>query len=180
MWIRDDGARLFKVVVYGAHDASVRGCLRAMAEKITGMPFAPPPKGGPITHDSFEVSLGKLKDRQTEILLMSAPAEGAPTAARLLILKQLDGAIFVSSGKATDADRASYVELRAHLEALGYVADEIPVVVQLEGWCDSVPDALAKLGAASRKAVQVDTITGKNVLDGLKALSKLLLEKAPR
>ncbi|MBS2033151.1 MAG: hypothetical protein JST54_35085 [Deltaproteobacteria bacterium] len=180
MWIRDDGARLFKVVIYGAHDASVRGCMRAMAEKITGMPFAPPLKGGPITHDSFEVSLGKVKNRQTELLLTSAPAEGAPPAARLLILKQLDGAIFVSSGKATEADRTSFAELRALLEQLGYPVDEIPVVVQLEGWCDSVPDALEKLGATGRTAAQVDTVAGKNVLDGLKALSKLLLEKAPR
>src|SRR6185437_14390771 len=106
MWIRDDGARLFKVVVYGALDAPVRGALRAMAETISGMPFAAPQPSGAITQDSFEASLGTVKGRQTEIMLTTAPAENAPPAVRLLILKQCDGVIFVAPGSPTDADRA--------------------------------------------------------------------------
>ena len=179
MWIRDDGARLFKVVVYGALDAPVRGALRAMAETISGMPFAAPPPSGAITHDSFEASLGMVKGRQTELMLTTAPAENAPPAVRLLILKQCDGVIFVAPGSPTDADRARYAELNSHLQSLGYVPTETPVVVQLEGWCESVSKALEALGATGRTAAEVDTIGKKKLLDGLKALSKLLLEKAP-
>jgi mutual gliding-motility protein MglA len=132
--------------------------------------------------DFLPVDLGSIRGFKTRFHLYTVPGQVYYNASRRLILKGVDGLVFVADSQAErmDANIAALENLYENLSDYGYDPAQLPVVLQ---WnkrdlpsavpVDELRRQLNPMGLQEYEAVAV---TGVGVFDTLKAVSKLVLK----
>ncbi|CAN5780882.1 GTPase domain-containing protein [soil metagenome] len=132
--------------------------------------------------DFLPVDLGSIRGFKTRFHLYTVPGQVYYNASRRLILKGVDGLVFVADSQAErmDANIAALENLYENLADYGYDASQLPIVLQ---WnkrdlpsavpTDELRRQLNPMGLQEYEAVAVD---GAGVFDTLKAVSKLVLK----
>jgi signal recognition particle receptor subunit beta len=131
--------------------------------------------------DFLPLSLGEIRGFKTRFHLYTVPGQVFYDASRKLILKGVDGVVFVADSQLErmEANLESIENLRVNLAEQGYDLDRVPYVVQynkrdLPNVVD-VPELRKALNP--RKVPEYGAVapTGVGVFDTLKAVAKLVL-----
>ena len=131
--------------------------------------------------DFLPLNLGEIRGFQTRFHLYTVPGQVVYDASRKLILKGLDGVVFVADSQAErmEENLESFRNLENNLEAQGYNIREIPLVIQYNK--RDLPNAapietlraqLNTLGVPEFEAVSSE---GRGVMEALKAVSKSIV-----
>lgn len=132
--------------------------------------------------DFLPVDLGAIRGFNTRFHLYTVPGQVYYNASRRLILKGVDGVVFVADSQAErmDANIAAMENLHENLADYGYEPQRLPIVLQWNkrDLPNAVPSGelrnqLNPGGLPEFEAVAVD---GTGVFDTLKAVSKLVLK----
>ncbi len=131
--------------------------------------------------DFLPLSLGEVRGFKTRFHLYTVPGQVFYDASRKLILKGVDGVVFVadSQEERMEANLESVENLRTNLAEQGYNLDTIPYVIQYNkrDLSNAAPlDELRKL--INPKGVpdfEASATTGVGVFNTLKAIAKLVL-----
>ena len=131
--------------------------------------------------DFLPLSLGEIRGFKTRFHLYTVPGQVFYDASRKLILKGVDGVVFVADSQIArmEANLESMENLRSNLAEQGYSLDSIPCVIQYNkrDMPSIVPVAelrreLNPMGAPDFEGVAPQ---GVGVFDTLKAVAKLVL-----
>jgi signal recognition particle receptor subunit beta len=131
--------------------------------------------------DFLPLSLGEIRGFKTRFHLYTVPGQVFYDASRKLILKGVDGVIFVadSQEERIDANIESLENLRSNLKEQGYDLDKLPYVVQYNK--RDVPGAMSveemrrELNPTNVPDFEACATTGEGVFETLKATAKLIL-----
>lgn len=132
--------------------------------------------------DFLPVDLGTIRGFKTRFHLYTVPGQVYYNASRRLILKGVDGLVFVADSQAErmDANIAALENLYENLADYGYDPAQLPIILQWNkrDLPSAVPTEelrrqLNPMGLQEHEAVAVD---GIGVFDTLKAVSKLVLK----
>jgi signal recognition particle receptor subunit beta len=136
--------------------------------------------------DFLPLSLGEIRGFKTRFHLYTVPGQVFYDASRKLILKGVDGVVFVADSQIErmEANIESLDNLRVNLQDQGYNLDKIPYVVQFNkrDLPNSAPlDELKKvLNPTNVPEYEAVATTGVGVFDTLKAVAKLVLTELKR
>jgi signal recognition particle receptor subunit beta len=136
--------------------------------------------------DFLPLSLGEIRGFKTRFHLYTVPGQVFYDASRKLILKGVDGVVFVADSQVErmEANIESLDNLRVNLQDQGYNLDKIPYVVQFNkrDLPNSAPlDELRKLlNPTNVPEYEAVATTGVGVFDTLKAVAKLVLTELKR
>jgi len=133
--------------------------------------------------DFLPLSLGEIRGFKTRFHLYTVPGQVFYDASRKLILKGVDGVVFVADSQVErmEANIESLENLRQNLAEHGYDLDKIPYVVQYNK--RDLPNAapieeLKKVcNPTNVPDFEASAITGEGVFDTLKAVAKLVLQE---
>lgn len=131
--------------------------------------------------DFLPLSLGEIRGFKTRFHLYTVPGQVFYDASRKLILKGVDGVVFVadSQEERIDANIESLENLRINLKEQGYDLDQLPYIVQynkrdLSGIM-SVDELRRDLNPTNVPEFEACATTGEGVFETLKAVAKLIL-----
>lgn len=131
--------------------------------------------------DFLPLSLGDIRGFKTRFHLYTVPGQVFYDASRKLILKGVDGIVFVADSQITrmDANVESIENMKANLREQGYDLDQIPFVLQynkrdLENVA-SVSELHALLNYRNVPEFEAVATKGLGVFDTLKGTIKLVL-----
>jgi mutual gliding-motility protein MglA len=136
--------------------------------------------------DFLPLSLGEIRGFKTRFHLYTVPGQVFYDASRKLILKGVDGVVFVADSQIErmEANIESLDNLRVNLEDQGYNLDKIPYCVQYNkrDLPNSAPmEELKKiLNPTNVPEFEAVATTGVGVFDTLKAVAKLVLTELKR
>ncbi len=131
--------------------------------------------------DFLPLSLGEIRGFKTRFHLYTVPGQVFYDASRKLILKGVDGVVFVADSQIErmEANLESMENLRTNLAEQGYDLDKIPFVIQYNK--RDLPNA-ADPGELKRLLnprgvpdFESSATLGNGVFDTLKAIAKLVL-----
>ena len=131
--------------------------------------------------DFLPLSLGEIRGFKTRFHLYTVPGQVFYDASRKLILKGVDGVIFVADSQIErmEANEESIENLRTNLAEQGYNLEKLPFVIQYNkrdlpnvAASDELRQLLNKTNVPDFDAV---ARTGVGVFDTLKAVAKLVL-----
>ncbi|MEK6759441.1 MAG: GTPase domain-containing protein [Deltaproteobacteria bacterium] len=131
--------------------------------------------------DFLPLSLGDIKGFKTRFHLYTVPGQIFYDASRKLILKGVDGIVFVADSQIErmDANIESYENMHINLEEQGYSLSNIPHVIQYNkrDLSGVVPVAELKkvLNAEGVPDFEAVASDGTGVFETLKAIVKLVL-----
>ena len=133
--------------------------------------------------DFLPIGIGEIRGFKTKFHLYTVPGQVFYDASRKLILKGVDGVVFVADSQIErmDANIESLENLRVNLKEQGYDLDKIPYVVQYNKRdlpnAASVEELRKELNPGYPKVSDFEGVasTGVGVFDTLKAISKLVL-----
>ena len=131
--------------------------------------------------DFMPLELGTVRGFKTRFHLYTVPGQVFYDASRKLILKGVDGVVFVadSQEERMDANVESLYNLEENLQAQGYDLMKIPYVLQLNKRdlpnIIPVEDLAAELRRKEEPVVEAVAATGAGVFDTLKAVAKQVL-----
>ena len=132
--------------------------------------------------DFLPLALGTLRGFRIRFHLYTVPGQSYYDASRRLILRGVDGIVFVSDSQVTrmEANLESFATLRQNLEEQGYEIENIPLVYQynkrdLPNVCP-LPEMEKVLNPRGLPAFEAVASDGSGVLETLKGLSKLILK----
>src|SRR5262244_1867393 len=131
--------------------------------------------------DFLPLDLGEIRGFRTRFHLYTVPGQVFYDASRKLILKGVDGVVFVADSQIErmEANLESFENLRTNLGEQGYDLNRIPNVVQYNK--RDLPNAVTieelrdSLNPRSVPEFQAVAPTGVGVFDTLKAVAKLVL-----
>ncbi len=132
--------------------------------------------------DFLPVDLGTIRGFKTRFHLYTVPGQVYYNASRRLILKGVDGIVFVADSQAErmDANIAALENLYENLTDYGYDAERLPLVLQWNkrDLQNAVPtdELRAQLNPAGLPEFEAVAVDGRGVFDTLKAVSKLVLK----
>lgn len=131
--------------------------------------------------DFLPLALGEIRGFKTRFHLYTVPGQVFYDASRKLILKGVDGVVFVadSQEERTDANIESLDNLRDNLMEQGYDLDKLPYVVQynkrdLDNIL-SIEELRRDVNPTKVPEFEACATTGEGVFDTLKAVAKLIL-----
>ena len=131
--------------------------------------------------DFLPLSLGEIRGFKTRFHLYTVPGQVFYDASRKLILKGVDGVVFVADSQIMrmDANLESMDNLRSNLAEQGYDLDHIPLVIQynkrdLPSIAD-VDELREMLNPRGVPDFESNARTGEGVFESLKAIAKLVL-----
>ena len=132
--------------------------------------------------DFLPVDLGSIRGFKTRFHLYTVPGQAYYNASRRLILKGVDGVVFVadSQPERMDANIASMQNLYENLAEYGYDPATLPLVIQYNK--RDIPSAVpveelrAQLNPDELPEYEAVAISGDGVFDTLKVVSKLVLK----
>jgi len=136
--------------------------------------------------DFLPLSLGEIRGFKTRFHLYTVPGQVFYDASRKLILKGVDGVIFVADSQMErlEANQESVDNLKTNLAEQGYQLDKIPYVVQFNKRdlpnvvsVEELRPLINPMGVPDYEAV---ARTGVGVFDTLKSISKLVLTELRR
>ncbi len=131
--------------------------------------------------DFLPLDLGEIRGFQTRFHLYTVPGQVFYEASRKLILRGVDGIIFVADSQVErmEANIESLQGLEKNLQEQGYQADKLPLVMQ---WnkrdlpnVSPIIDLSEKLNKWKVPEFEAIATTGQGVFDTLKTTSKLVL-----
>ena len=131
--------------------------------------------------DFMPLELGTVRGFKTRFHLYTVPGQVFYDASRKLILKGVDGVVFVadSQEERMDANVESLYNLEENLQTQGYDLMKIPYVLQLNKRdlpnIIPVEDLTAELRRKEEPVVEAVASTGDGVFDTLKAVAKQVL-----
>ena len=136
--------------------------------------------------DFLPLSLGEIRGFKTRFHLYTVPGQVFYDASRKLILKGVDGVIFVADSQLErlEANQESLDNLRTNLAEHGYSLEKIPYVIQYNK--RDLPNALPMeelrqlLNPIGVLDFEASARTGQGVFETLKAVSKLVLTELKR
>lgn len=131
--------------------------------------------------DFLPLALGEIRGFKTRFHLYTVPGQVFYDASRKLILKGVDGVVFVadSQEERADANIESLDNLRFNLKEQGYDLDKLPYVVQYNK--RDLPGVLPldelrrDLNPTNVPDFEACATTGEGVFETLKAVAKLIL-----
>lgn len=134
--------------------------------------------------DFLPINLGSINGFAAKFQLYTVPGQVYYNATRKLVLRGVDGVVFVADAQAEklDDDIESLSNLKDNLEEYGYDLNDLPIVIQYNK--SDLPTALstaeldAKLNTLGWPSYTAVAVKGEGVFDTLKAIMKLVLEKA--
>ena len=136
--------------------------------------------------DFLPLSLGEIRGFKTRFHLYTVPGQVFYDASRKLILKGVDGVVFVADSQIDrmEANLESLENLRYNLEEQGYDLDRLPSVVQYNKRdlpnVASPEELTALLNPNKVPDFNAVATTGDGVFDTLKAVAKLVLTELKR
>jgi signal recognition particle receptor subunit beta len=131
--------------------------------------------------DFLPLSLGEIRGFKTRFHLYTVPGQVFYDASRKLILKGVDGVVFVADSQIErmEANLESVENLRVNLGEQGYNLDKVPYVVQYNKRdlpnIATVEELRRLLNPRNVPEYQAVAPTGVGVFDTLKAVAKLVL-----
>jgi hypothetical protein len=134
--------------------------------------------------DFLPLSLGEIRGFKTRFHLYTVPGQVFYDASRKLILKGVDGVVFVADSQEErfEANAESLENLRQNLREQGFDPDKVPMVIQYNK--RDLPNAVPL--ADLREALNPDgkiqdfeaaAASGQGVFETLKALARLVLQE---
>ena len=136
-----------------------------------------------VRYPVLPVSLGDIQGRQTEFEFVAVPDAWAQSEARRVLLKGVDGLIFVadSRGEAAEGNHQSLMELKEFLRSYGKSLVATPVVFQWNNQHATgavPPDELsAQLNDVRAPAFAVTDNDLRGVFQAFSTISKITLKK---
>jgi len=131
--------------------------------------------------DFLPLALGEIRGFKTRFHLYTVPGQVFYDASRKLILKGVDGVVFVADSQIDrmEANEESVENLRYNLQEQGYNLEKIPYVIQYNKRdlpeIASVEELSQKLNPGKVPEFEGVARTGVGVFDTLKAVAKLVL-----
>jgi signal recognition particle receptor subunit beta len=131
--------------------------------------------------DFLPLALGEIRGFKTRFYLYTVPGQVFYDASRKLILKGVDGVVFVADSQIArmEANQESLENLRTNLAEQGYSLDKIPFVMQYNKRdmpdIATVEELREALNPAMVPEFEACARTGVGVFDTLKAVAKLVL-----
>ena len=131
--------------------------------------------------DFMPLELGTVRGFKTRFHLYTVPGQVFYDASRKLILKGVDGVVFVadSQEERMDANIESLYNLEENLQSQGYDLMRVPYVLQLNKRdlpnVVPVPDLAAELQRKGEPVIEAVAASGTGVFDTLKAVAKQVL-----
>jgi signal recognition particle receptor subunit beta len=133
--------------------------------------------------DFLPLSLGEIRGFKTRFHLYTVPGQVFYDASRKLILKGVDGVIFVADSQLErlEANQESVENLRTNLAEQGYSLEKVPYVVQYNK--RDLPNAVdvaelrPLINPMNVPDFEAVARTGEGVFETLKAVSKLVLNE---
>ena len=157
--------------VYDSTAAQAKGKLISLATETDRTLF----------FDFLPLELGTVRGFKTRFHLYTVPGQVFYDASRKLILKGVDGVVFVadSQEERMDANIESLYNLEENLKEHGYDLMKIPYVLQLNkrDLPTALPaaDIIAELNRKNEPVHEAVAATGAGVFDTLKSVAKLVL-----
>jgi hypothetical protein len=180
-----------KIVYYGPGLCGKTTNLKYIYEKTN-----PDAKGKMITlatetertlfFDFLPLSLGEIRGFKTRFHLYTVPGQVFYDASRKLILKGVDGVVFVADSQVArfEANIESLENLRSNLLEQGYNLDKLPYVVQYNKRdmpeVSSVEELRRELNPNNVPDFEAVASTGVGVFETLKAVAKQVLTELKR
>jgi signal recognition particle receptor subunit beta len=177
-----------KIVYYGPGLCGKTTNIQHVYNKV-----APETKGKLITlatemdrtlfFDFLPLELGTVKGFKTRFHLYTVPGQVYYDASRKLILRGVDGVVFVADSQASrfDANIESLYNLHDNLEEYKLKLEEIPYVIQYNKRdmpdIIDVPELEQELNPEKYPSLEAVAIDGVGVFDTLKAVAKGVLKK---
>jgi hypothetical protein len=131
--------------------------------------------------DFLPLALGEIRGFKTRFHLYTVPGQVFYDASRKLILKGVDGVVFVADSQIArmEANVESIENLRTNLAEQGYSLDKLPYVIQYNKrdmpGIAPVEELRQLLNTSSVPDFEGVASTGIGVFDTLKAVAKLVL-----
>jgi signal recognition particle receptor subunit beta len=131
--------------------------------------------------DFLPINVGEIRGLKTRFHLYTVPGQVVYDASRKLILKNLDGVIFVADSQAErmDENLQAFSNLEQNLEQQGYDIRKIPLVLQYNKRdlpsASSINDLRAALNKYNSPDFEGEAAIGKGVFESLKAVSKSII-----
>jgi len=131
--------------------------------------------------DFMPLELGTVRGFKTRFHLYTVPGQVFYDASRKLILKGVDGVVFVadSQEERMDANIESLYNLEENLKSQGHDLMKIPYVLQLNkrdlNNVIAVDDLTVELQRKGEPVIEAVASTGSGVFDTLKAVAKQVL-----
>ena len=131
--------------------------------------------------DFMPLELGTVRGFKTRFHLYTVPGQVFYDASRKLILKGVDGVVFVadSQEERMDANIESLYNLQENLRSQGYDLMKLPYALQLNKRdlpnIVSIADMSAELQRKGEPVVEAVAASGTGVFDTLKAVAKQVL-----
>jgi signal recognition particle receptor subunit beta len=131
--------------------------------------------------DFLPLALGQIRGFRTRFHLYTVPGQVFYDASRKLILKGVDGVIFVADSQIErlEANQESVENLRTNLAEQGYSLEKVPYVVQYNKRdlpnIVEVEELRSLLNPMTVPDFEANARAGNGVFDTLKAVSKLVL-----
>ncbi len=131
--------------------------------------------------DFLPLNIGDIRGFQTRFHLYTVPGQVVYDASRKLILKGLDGVVFVADSQAERMEEniESMNNLKKNLEQQGYDINEIPLVIQYNK--RDLPNALplnelrSTLNRYNAPDFEATANNGDGVFEALKTVSKSII-----
>ncbi|MCB9602941.1 MAG: GTPase domain-containing protein [Sandaracinus sp.] len=136
--------------------------------------------------DFLPLALGEIRGFKTRFHLYTVPGQVFYDASRKLILKGVDGVVFVADSQIArmEANLESMENLRTNLAEQGYSLDKLPYVVQYNKRdmpsVAPVEELRALLNPTSVPDYEAIATSGEGVFETLKAIAKLVLTELKR
>jgi mutual gliding-motility protein MglA len=133
--------------------------------------------------DFLPVNVGTIQGFATKFQLYTVPGQVYYNATRKLVLRGVDGLVFVADSQLAKMDEnlESIQNLKDNLEEYGYDINQIPLVIQYNkrdlpdiGSIDELEKILNPRGVPYFEA---SAVTGDGVFKTLKAISKMVLDQ---
>jgi len=131
--------------------------------------------------DFLPLALGEIRGFKTRFHLYTVPGQVFYDASRKLILKGVDGVVFVADSQEErfDANIESLENLKDNLEEQGFDLEKIPFVIQYNKRdlpnVSSVEELSQLLNPRKVPELEGCAMTGEGVFETLKAVAKLVL-----
>lgn len=158
--------------VYSEVDPQTRGKMISLATEADRTLF----------FDFLPIDLGAIRGFKTRFHLYTVPGQVYYNASRKLILKGVDGIIFVADSQRdrTEANIEAMHNLYENLESYGYDLSKIPFVIQYNkrdmeriASVEELREELNPMGVQDFEAVAIE---GTGVFETLKAVSKQVVK----
>lgn len=157
--------------IYEQTHAAAKGELSSLATETERTLF----------YDFLPLSLGEIRGFKTRFHLYTVPGQVFYDAVRKLILRGVDGVVFVADSQVTrmDANLESLDNLRNNLTEQGMALERLPFVVQYNKRdlpeVASVQELQRALDVGAAPSFAAAAIAGEGVFETLKAIAKLVL-----